>query len=156
MTKFLGIDAGLRKTGWAIVTKSRTQIKYIASGVIKTKGNEVESLLNIFEGITTVILDYKPDFAAIENTYVNENPLSSLKLAQARSASLIACAKNQLIPTEYQASSIKKVVTGKGNADKSQVQRMINLQLGQIITETHDESDAIAIALCDALFKKSI
>ncbi len=156
MTYFLGIDAGLRKTGWAIITKIDNQIKYISSGVIKTTGCDAEALLKIFDSISEVIEKHKPHYVAIENTYVNENPLSSLKLAQARSASIIACSKAGLIPSEYQASTIKKVVSGKGNADKSQVERMITLQLGQITKKTYDESDAIAIAFCDALFQKRV
>ncbi len=159
MTLFLGIDSGLRKTGWGIVRKDNKGIKYIASGVLKTKitdkGPEHKSdalaLKEIFEYIIDIINQYKPDRCSIENTYVNNNPISSLKLAQARAAAIVACSVSGLIPSEYQASTIKKVVSGKGNADKTQVNKMISLQLGNIKTETSDESDAIAIAMCDAL-----
>jgi crossover junction endodeoxyribonuclease RuvC len=150
---FLGIDPGLRKTGWAIIKKNCDKLQYIASGVIKTIGT-YSPLLEIFNCIDQVIFQYNPSHAAIENTYVNENPISSLKLAQARGAAIIACAKNRLIPSEYQASTIKKVVAGKGNGNKADVYKMITLQLGYISSETYDESDAIAIAMCDSLFQR--
>ncbi len=159
MTLFLGIDSGLRKTGWGIVRKENSKIKYVASGVLKTKiiekssehRSDAPALYEIFECIRNIINEYKPDRCSIENTYVNNNPMSSLKLAQARAAAIVACSSAGLIPSEYQASTIKKVVSGKGNADKTQVNKMISLQLGNIKTETSDESDAIAIAMCDAL-----
>ena len=155
---FLGIDPGLRKTGWGIIIRNGNQLKYLASGLIKNdKSSDLIalSLLGIFNGISKVISDYKPSYVAIENTYVNNNPLSSLKLAQARAAAIIACAKYGIIPSEYQASTIKKIVSGKGNADKNDIHKMITLQLGYISTESHDETDAIAIAMCNALFQKS-
>lgn len=155
---FLGIDPGLRKTGWAVIKKNASQLQYIKSGIIKTS-NGRESiaypLVELFNGILQVISQYNPSYVAIENTYVNENPASSLKLAHARAAAIIASAKNGLIPSEYQASTIKKVVSGNGKADKDQLYNMIALQLGSIKCETHDESDAIAIAICDALFQRS-
>ena len=96
-------------------------------------------------------MQYCPSHSAIENTYINNNPLSSIKLAQARAAAILACSNHNMIPREYQASTIKKIVSGKGNADKIEVNKMITLQLGNIQTETSDESDAIATAMCDAL-----
>jgi crossover junction endodeoxyribonuclease RuvC len=154
---FLGIDPGLIKTGWAIVKRNGSQLQYIASGIIKTKSNKQSiayQLIDIFNGISQIISLHEPSYVAIENTYVNENPSSSLKLTQARAAAIIASANSGLIPSEYQASTIKKIVSGKGNADKQEVYKMITLQLGSIICKTHDESDAIAIAMCDALFHK--
>lgn len=154
----LGIDSGLRRTGWAILQKNGSKLLYVKSGVIKTTKNDngpsnAVALGEIFHGMSEIILQCKPTSAAIENTYVNENPLSSLKLAQARAAAIVACAHHNLIPIEYQASTIKKAVAGKGNADKAQVYRMITLQLGSIQYDTNDETDAIAIAMCHALHR---
>ena len=155
---FLGIDPGLNKTGWGIIQKCSNSLKYINSGVIKTKVDResiAEPLLEIFNEISNVILQYQPSYAAIENTYVNNNPISSLKLAQARAAAIVACAKNGLIASEYQASTIKKVVSGKGNSNKDEIFKMLTLQLGYIENKKYDdESDAIAVAMCDALFQK--
>ena len=159
MTFFLGIDSGLRNTGWGIVKKENTKITYIASGVIKTKAQNQQdiyksdalALNKIYSAINDIIVQYQPNHCAIENTYINNNPLSSIKLAQARAVAILACSNHNMIPKEYQASTIKKVVAGKGNAEKIEVSKMISLQLGNIKTETNDESDAIAIAMCDAL-----
>jgi crossover junction endodeoxyribonuclease RuvC len=159
MTFFLGIDSGLRNTGWGIIKKYGAKLTYIASGVIKTKADNQQdiyksdalALKKIYDMINNVIMQYQPIHSAIENTYINNNPISSIKLAQARAVAILACSNNNMIPREYQASTIKKVVTGKGNADKIEVNKMIILQLGNIQTETTDESDAIATAMCDAL-----
>lgn len=152
----LGIDAGLRRTGWGIVKKHNQRLSYVASGVIITKlSSDAEALGQIFDEIFSVIGQYQPHCCAIENTYVNKNPLSSLKLAQARAAAIVACAKHNLAPYEYPASTIKKIVAGKGNADKIQVNKMISLQLGAIKPRTHDESDAVAIAMCCALSREN-
>jgi crossover junction endodeoxyribonuclease RuvC len=154
---FLGIDPGLRKTGWAIISKNDCNLVYIASGIIQPqhpRKSIAYPLIDIFNGLCQVISNYHPSYVAIENTYVNENAASSLKLAQARSAAIIASARHGLIPSEYQASTIKKVVSGNGKADKKQLYKMITLQLGVIQCQTDDESDAIAIAICDTLFQR--
>jgi crossover junction endodeoxyribonuclease RuvC len=152
----LGIDPGLNKTGWAVIKKSNQSLKYLGSGIIKSEANKHlgEQLVAIFNGIIAVIEKYHPSHAAIENTYVNSNASSSLKLAQARAAAIVACGKNGIIPIEYQASTIKKVISGKGNATKPSVYKMITLQLGYISPTTYDESDAVAIAMCHTLFQK--
>jgi crossover junction endodeoxyribonuclease RuvC len=161
MTIFLGIDPGLRQTGWGIIAKN-ISISYIASGIIKTISDEKISshrsdpraLGLIYNGIQKIIVDYKVSQCAIENTYVNSNPISSLKLAQARAAAIVACYNNGCMPYEYPASTIKKTITGKGNADKLQVQKMIQIQLGYVGGTQMDETDAIAIAMCHALQHK--
>lgn len=163
MTFFLGIDSGLRKTGWGLVKKDNFKLVYIASGVLKTKvkpvgdhyRSDAEALSEIYNFIYETIQHYKPHYCSIENTYVNNNAISSLKLAQARAAAIVACANHRILPREYQASTIKKIVTGKGNSDKLQVYKMISLQLGNISVETNDESDAIAVAMCDALSNRN-
>lgn len=122
------------------------------------------TLAAIFSQLSTIIATYSPDEAAIENTYVNVDFAASLKLAQARAAALIACATAAVKITSYQAKTVKKVVTGSGNADKTQVQRVLPLYLnldsdlnpkpiqsGQLSKRRSDETDAIAIALCHLL-----
>ena len=159
MNYFLGIDSGLRRIGWGLILKDKQKLLYIASGVFKTTIGNTEiyyhsdgiALKEIYNFIYNLISEKKPTHCAVENTYVNNNPLSSLKLAQARSAVIIACCNHDLLPREYQASTIKKIVSGRGNADKLELHKMINIQLGNIKTTTNDESDAIAIAMCDAL-----
>lgn len=165
---FLGIDPGLIHTGWAVVMKSGMNLAYVKSGVIYQKksheayqganGTNVQSiqcfamrLTKIFYDLCDIIKTYKPNAAAIENVYVNLNCGSSLKLAQARAAALLACGVNDICVSEYQAKTIKKMLVGSGSADKEQVVRMINLYLRNITEiKSADEADAIAIAICHA------
>ncbi len=163
MSIFLGIDPGLKKTGWGIITKHGTSISYVASGVVQTTHvccntqshrSNTEALNMIYNEIKDVIAMYRPLHCAVENTYVNSNAITSLKLAQARAVALIACCSSGHIPYEYQASTIKKIITGKGNADKLQVQKMVRIQLGYTVQKHMDESDAIAIAMCHVLLHK--
>ena len=152
MKRFLGIDPGLRKTGWAVLElMPSNDFSYISSGVINTVVAQHEELrlLNIFENISNIIKEYHPLHAGIEKTYVNIGYQSSLKLAQARAASMIACAMHQVGMTEYQAKTVKKSIVGNGEADKSQVLKMINLLIKDIDVVNFDEADAIAIAMCD-------
>jgi crossover junction endodeoxyribonuclease RuvC len=154
---FLGIDPGLNNTGWGMVLYGgKDSFEYVDSGVISTKSNllQAERLKIIFDGVMEKLELYKPSYAAIENTYVNINNASSLKLAQAKAAALIALAKGGININEYPAKTIKKIVTGSGNADKEQVKKMMQIWLPNKYIENADEADAVAIALCDALSNK--
>ncbi|CAL7959957.1 Crossover junction endodeoxyribonuclease RuvC [Alphaproteobacteria bacterium] len=134
----LGIDAGLRRTGWGVVLKSKTQLEYIAAGIINNLYTEVgltKRLGAIFDQIRHVIQTYKPDHCSIENTYINSNYETSLKLAQARTAAMLACYAEGLVPVEYQASTIKKSITGSGKADKVQIAKMVSLFLNKSLAE---------------------
>jgi crossover junction endodeoxyribonuclease RuvC len=157
---YLGLDISLRQTGWGLLEKT-SRITYKASGIIKTKADKQEkgyhsdvlALKFLHDSLIEIFTEYKPQKVAIENSYVNSNPLSSLKLAQARAIGLLTSAQFNLIPKEYQASTIKKIVTGKGNADKEQVHRLLKLQLGPLTVASYDESDALALAFCLSLDK---
>tara|TARA_B110000503_G_C6787967_1_gene266040 strand:- start:31 stop:528 length:498 start_codon:yes stop_codon:yes gene_type:complete len=151
---FLGIDPGLNKTGWGFISCINVNsFQYIASGIIKTNKTlkQAERLLHIYNGVTEIVETFKPNFSAIENTYVNANYESSLKLAQGKGSSLIALAQKGLCINEYPAKTIKKVVTGLGNASKDQVKKMVEVLLPSKHTTSHDENDALAIAICDLL-----
>jgi len=153
---FLGIDPGLVKTGWGIIECSRNAINYVDSGVIQDKDCDLamtERLVNIFRSLSEVIERHLPTHCAIEHVYVNTNYASSLKLSQARAACMIACGMFKHDTAEYPAKTIKKTLTGNGNADKHQVMNMVKIQLR--LTDSHckkirlyDEYDALAIALC--------
>lgn len=153
----LGIDPGLRKTGWAIImAQSRASLLYVASGVISTKQTDSDGirLHKIFSSISDIIAKNEITSVAIENTYVNTNYASSLRLAHARAASIIACAHHQLEVSEYQAKSIKKMITGSGSAQKDQLMRALHLYLEDFDSrklQSLDESDAIALAICHAV-----
>ncbi len=144
----LGIDPGLRYTGWGIINAENNKVKYINDGVINTKSNlqDGERLLFIFQELEEIVKKFKPKLIGIERTFVGEGNLSSLKLGMARGVSLLVAAKAKISIKELAPKLVKKSVTGTGNADKHQVNSMIKTLLG--ITPFNDDSaDALAIAI---------
>lgn len=150
--RVLGIDPGLTETGWGIVDCAGQKLEYIASGTICSKASMPlsERLLNIYNCTQKVILEFAPQRAAIENTYVSNNYESSLKLAHARAAAMLSMAIAGIALEEYQAKTVKKSILGSGNSQKEQVQVMLKYLLGGLIVKNHNEADAIAIAICHA------
>lgn len=153
MTRVLGIDPGLNRTGWAVLENRDNAYFHIASGVIKTNANDnlAIRLKKIYAELGQQISQHMPAESAIENTYVNTNFNSSLQLAHARATCVLACATADLSVSEYQAKSVKKILTGSGNADKEQVLKMLSLMLPTLFNLKSDEADAIAIALTHML-----
>ncbi|MEZ5899671.1 MAG: crossover junction endodeoxyribonuclease RuvC [Hyphomicrobiaceae bacterium] len=150
--RILGLDPGLRRTGWGVVDSDGVRLSYVASGVItSTSGDDLAyRLRSLFEGISSVIASFSPREAAVEETFVNENPRSTLKLGQARGAALLAPAMLGLQVAEYTPNQIKKTVVGAGHAEKQQIQAMIGFLLPKARFESADEADALAIAICHA------
>lgn len=147
----LGVDPGLRKTGFGVIRKSGQKIVYVASGVIKTPDGELaERLGTIFENLSLVIKEYKPDLAAIEKVFVNVNPQSTLLLGQARGAAIVALHAGGLTVAEYTALQLKKAVVGYGHAKKEQVQQMIQYLLKLPGLPGPDAADALGCAICHA------
>ncbi|WP_323733152.1 crossover junction endodeoxyribonuclease RuvC [Candidatus Bandiella euplotis] len=149
----MGIDPGLNFTGWGVIEhKGADKFVYIASGVIKTslKTPYPERLHQLFSKIMDVVNIHTPDAAAIEDTYININNQSSIKLAQAKAAAIIAISHHKIPLVDYPAKKVKKTITGSGSADKTQVIKMIKYWLPEVTTEISDEADALAIALCYA------
>ena len=150
MTKrVLGIDPGLLHTGWAVIDTAGSSRKYIASGVIlpNPKMEMSQRLVTIFREVTKLCETFSPDECSIEITFVNKNPKTTLILGHARSAAIVAVA-NQNIPIfEYEPNVIKKALTGAGHADKSAVDKMVQILLPTANPKTADVADAIAIAL---------
>ena len=150
MTKrVLGIDPGLLHTGWAVIDTAGSSRKYIASGVIlpNPKMEMADRLVTIFREVTKLCETFSPDECSIEIIFVNKNPKTTLLLGQARAAAIVAVA-NQNIPIfEYEPNVIKKALTGAGHADKSAVDKMVQILLPNAHPKTADEADAIAIAL---------
>jgi len=146
----LGIDPGLSNTGWAIIETESNNLKYVASGTIVTnpKHASSERLTKIYEELSKVISQYKPLEFAIEDSFVNNNALSSLKLGQARGASIIAAGINKLQVFEYAPRLVKKAVVGSGGADKNQVMAMVKLLIPKAQMKNEHEADAIAVAIC--------
>lgn len=148
--RVIGIDPGLIKTGWGVVEQENNNLKYIASGAIITNSKLpiAERLTNIFTKVDEVIKTYKPQVFSIEETFVNKNPNTSLKLGEARGVAILAGGMNNLQVFEYSPNLIKKTITGVGKANKDQVVMMVKCLLPLSNTKTEDEADALAIAIC--------
>ena len=146
----IGVDPGLIKTGYGIVRYRDGTISYVTSGTIFTDSKITieQRLTNIFCKLSDILDTYKPEFFSIEETFVNNNPISSLKLGQARGIAIL-CAGLKNIPVyEYKPNTIKKSVTGIGKAAKNQIGMMIKCLLPTVNLKTEDEADALAIAIC--------
>jgi crossover junction endodeoxyribonuclease RuvC len=152
--RILGIDPGLRNTGWGIIETRANRLSHLANGVLHADvtASIAERLLQLNEGVTEIIRCYAPDEVAVEETFVNKNPDSTLKLGLARGAVLVAPAKAGLMVTEYAPNRVKKSVVGAGHADKDQVQLMVARLLPGCQFKSADAADALAVAICHAHF----
>ena len=149
--RILGIDPGLRVTGFGVIEQQNKQIKYVTSGRIKTSGSDLsERLKEIVDGVGEVIAQYGPDVAAIEKVFVNVNPQSTLLLGQARGAAIAAVVMKNVTVAEFTALQVKQSVVGNGHADKSQVQEMVRRLLSLPAVPSTDAADALACAICYA------
>ncbi|MGE5623015.1 MAG: crossover junction endodeoxyribonuclease RuvC [Bacillota bacterium] len=149
--KILGIDPGLRTTGFGVITKQGNKLSYVASGTIKTPDADLpQRLKTILAGVSEIIRTYSPDCAAIEKVFVNVNPQSTLLLGQARGAAICALVSADLSVAEYTALQIKQAVTGHGRAAKQQIQDMVQRLLLLSGTPSTDAADALGVAICHA------
>ncbi len=148
----LGIDPGLQKTGWGVIESLGSRLTFVASGLIKTTKDLPLSarLAQLDDGLAKVLRDWQPDAAAVEETFVNKNPRSTLKLGQARGVCLLAPARTGLIVHEYATNLIKKSIVGSGHATKDQMGMMIRTLLPASGAVSEDEADALAVAICHA------
>lgn len=149
--KILGIDPGLRTTGFGIIDKQGAKLSYIASGTIKTPDADLPlRLKTILAGVGEIIMTYSPDCAAIEKVFVNVNPQSTLLLGQARGAAICALVSADLPVAEYTALQVKQAVVGQGKAQKAQVQDMVQRLLQLSGMPSTDAADALGVAICHA------
>lgn len=150
--RILGLDPGLQRTGWGLVDVDGSRLSFVAAGVIRTDAKDrlSERLVEIHEGLRTVIDQWQPMESAIEETFVNKNPGSTLKLGLARGVALLTPALFGLRVEEYAANAIKKSVVGVGHAGKDQVQMMVHTLLPACKVESPDAADALAVAICHA------
>ena len=149
----MGIDPGLRITGFGVIQLNGNDMSYITSGVIKTSSQDTDffdRLKEIIDGLHETIKNFKPHCVSIEKVFVNVNPQSTLLLGQARGAALSISVINKLPIHEYTALQIKKSVVGNGHADKLQVQSMVQNILNLPSQASEDSSDALAAAICHA------
>jgi crossover junction endodeoxyribonuclease RuvC len=150
--RILGIDPGLRNTGWGLIDATGTRLTYVGCGSIHTDAatSLAERLALIHRSIARLVDDERPAEAAVEETFVNRDPQSTLKLGQARGAALAVLALMELPVAEYAANLIKKTVVGVGHAEKAQVQMMVKMLLPASQAKSPDAADALAVAICHA------
>jgi crossover junction endodeoxyribonuclease RuvC len=149
--KILGIDPGLRTTGFGLIEKHGQKISYLASGTIKTQDASLpERLKTIFSSVAEIVSTYQPDCAAVEIVFVNVNPQSTLLLGQARGAAICALVNANLAVAEYTALQVKQGVVGHGKAKKEQVQEMVQRLLNLPSLPGPDAADALGVAICHA------
>jgi crossover junction endodeoxyribonuclease RuvC len=149
--RILGIDPGLRLTGFGVVDRAGQRVAYVASGVIRTPDAALPDRLKaILESLGRVIAEHRPDQVAVEKVFVNVNPESTLLLGQARGAAICAAVSCRLPVSEYTALQVKQAVVGKGHAAKVQVQQMVRRLLALPGDPSSDAADALACAICHA------
>jgi crossover junction endodeoxyribonuclease RuvC len=150
--RILGIDPGLRVTGFGVIGREGQRLQYVTSGCVRTRdaGEMAERLRTILEGLGEVIATHRPDEVAIEKVFVNVNPQSSLLLGQARGAAFSAAVLARLPVAEYTPGQVKQAVVGKGRAGKEQVQEMVKRLLKLPGSPSPDAADALACAICHA------
>ena len=150
--RVLGLDPGLRHTGWGVIDVAGNRLSYVADGVAHAPTDLplADRLVALFRQIIGVLERFHPDEAAVEETFVNKNAASTLKLGVARGVVLLAPAERGLPVAEYSANLVKKSVVGAGHADKAQVQMMVRRLLPGCAIATPDAADALAVAICHA------
>jgi crossover junction endodeoxyribonuclease RuvC len=148
----LGLDPSLSCTGWGVIRSEGSRISHIANGQIATKPKAPMALrlAELQRALGLVIAEHNPDRAACEEVFVNKNPQSTLKLAQARGAVLAVCGAQSIEVREHAARLVKKSVVGTGGADKAQVQAMLKVLLPRASFAGADAADALAVAIADA------
>ena len=155
MTRILGLDPGLRHTGWGVIESVGNRLTYVAHGVVDVPHLEstADRLVILFRALEVVVKIHTPQEAAVEETFVNKNPASTLKLGLARGVVLMAPALWGLSVAEYAANRVKKSVVGVGHADKAQVAHMVQILLPAAGAVTLDGADALAVAICHAHYR---
>jgi len=157
LIRLIGIDPGLRFMGWGVIEVDGNRLRHIGDGVLATDGKDAvpDRLKTLHDGLMRLMAEYRPVEAAVEETYVNRNGSSTLKLGYARGVALLAPALVGLSVAEYGAMSVKRSVVGTGAATKDQVEMMVRRLLPGALVKRADASDALAVAICHAHHRAS-
>jgi crossover junction endodeoxyribonuclease RuvC len=157
MVRLVGLDPGLRFTGWGVIEVDGNRLRHIADGVIATDSalGVPDRLKILHDALAELLARWRPDEAAVEETYVNRNGAATLKLGYARGVALLAPALAGVPVTEYGAKSVKLAVVGTGGAEKQQVQMMVHRLLPGAVIKRADAADALAVAICHAHHRAS-
>lgn len=153
--RLLGLDPGLRHTGWGVIEVEATRLGFVACGAVDSDAGDdlAVRLGSIYAGLGQVVERWRPAEAAIEETVVNRNPLSSLKLGHARGVVMLAATHAGLKVSEYASRQVKRAVVGTGAASKEQIALMVRMLLGGQVEAKADAADALAVAICHAHFR---
>jgi crossover junction endodeoxyribonuclease RuvC len=156
-TRILGLDPGLRRTGWGVIVSEGSRLRWVAHGVVTPPEAAPfsERLLHLLEAVGAVCAEHQCDEAAIEEVFVNMNPSSTLKLGHARAAVMLAPARHGLSVAEYAPNLIKKAVVGAGHADKTQIGFMVRRLLPGAGDVSADAADALAVAVTHAQLRRT-
>jgi crossover junction endodeoxyribonuclease RuvC len=155
--RILGIDPGLRRTGWGLIEADGNRLISVACGSLETsdRADLGVRLVAIHDGLARVIEQFRPHEAAVEATFVNSNAVATLKLGQARGIAMLVPARAGLVVAEYAPNVIKKTVVGAGHGEKAQIRMMIGVLLPKAAPQSEDAADALAIAVCHAHHRTS-
>jgi len=150
--RIIGIDPGLRRTGWGVVESLGSRLSFVAAGTLRIaeKAPLAERLCAIHDGLARILREQAPHEAAVEATFVNRDANATLKLGQARGVAMLVPALAGLAVAEYAPNAVKKAVVGAGHAEKRQIRMMVQVLLPRAEFDTDDSADALAIAICHA------
>lgn len=149
--RVIGIDPGLRAMGWGIVDVDGPRLRHVANGTCRSEGANLSlRLKSLFDQLTAIVDQHRPQMAAVEQTFVNKDGAGTLKLGQARGIAMLVPAMAGISVDEYAPNTVKKTVVGVGHAEKGQVAHMVRLQLPGVDLDSADAADALAIAICHA------
>jgi len=156
--RIIGIDPGLRRTGWGIVEAGGNALRFVAAGTVQSDqaADLAVRLCQLHDGLAKAISDHRPEAAAVEATFVNKDASATLKLGQARGIAMLVPARAGLPVAEYAPNAVKKAVIGVGHGDKAQIHMMVKVLLPRARFDTHDAADALAIAICHAHHRQSV
>jgi crossover junction endodeoxyribonuclease RuvC len=155
--RIIGIDPGLRRTGWGVVESIGNSLSFVAAGTVTSDAtlDLASRLRQLYDGLTDVVHSYKPDEAAVEQTFVNKDAVATLKLGQARGIAMVVPALAGLKVAEYAPNAVKKAVIGVGHGDKKQIHMMVKVLMPRATFDTEDAADALAIAICHTHHRQS-
>ena len=155
--RILGIDPGLRRTGWGMIAVAGNALSFLGAGTIRAPldGELAQRPVALHAGLTAIMRDYTPDEAAVEQTFVNRDATATLKLGQARGIALLVPALAGLSVAEYAPNAVKKTIAGAGHAEKAQIRAMVRVLLPRAEFDGDDSADALAVAICHAHHRQS-
>lgn len=154
----IGIDPGLRRTGWGIIETLGNSLRFVASGTVTSDGDMdlASRLCQLHDGLAEVVHSHRPDEAAVEQTFVNKDATATLKLGQARGIAMLVPARAGLRVAEYAPNAVKKAVIGVGHGEKQQIHMMLKVLMPKAEFKGNDAADALAIAICHAHNRQSL